>query len=123
MSSSTPVMDQWHRLKRSNPDFVLFFRMGDFYEFFYEDAERMSRILDLKLTSRGHDGQTPIPLAGIPYKALNEYLIRLIQKKIPVAVAEQVERSGKSATKFFRREIARLITPGTITDPDLLVAK
>ncbi|MFW9929613.1 MAG: DNA mismatch repair protein MutS, partial [Candidatus Thorarchaeota archaeon] len=124
-SNFTPVMQQWIFLKKKYPDYVLFFRMGDFYEFFFEDAEKMSKELDLKLTSRGVDhNNKKIPLAGIPFKALNEYLIKLIEKGIPVAIAEQTPDTRKVGGKeFFGREITQIITPGTITDPELLYNK
>ena len=95
-SKTTPVMQQWIHLKRQYPSYILFFRMGDFYEFFYDDAKIMSKELDLKLTTRGVDDKNkPIPLAGIPYKAVEDYLKIAIQKKIPIAVAEQINELQK----------------------------
>lgn len=121
-SKITPVMQQWHYLKKQFPECVLFFRMGDFYELFFEDAQQSAPILDLKLTSRGTDeNNKPIPLAGIPVKALNEYLEKLIEKNIPVAVAEQSSEPVKIKGKeFFPRDITHVITPGTVLDPSLV---
>ncbi len=121
-SKITPVMQQWHYLKDQYPECVLFFRMGDFYELFFDDAKNMAPILDLKLTSRGTDEhEQPIPLAGIPVKALNEYLQKLIEKNISVAVAEQSDKSVKEKGKeFYPRGITHVITPGTILDPSLV---
>ncbi|OLS23735.1 MAG: DNA mismatch repair protein MutS [Candidatus Heimdallarchaeota archaeon LC_3] len=121
-SKITPVMQQWYHIKEQHPDYILFFRMGDFYEFFYDDAVKMSEELDLKLTTRGTDeNNNPIPLAGIPVKALNDNLTKVINKKIPVTVAEQTEELMKFGSKeFFGREVSQIITPGTVLDPDLL---
>ena len=124
-STVSPVMQQWFHLKKQYPECALLFRVGDFYEFFFNDAERMSQELDLKLTSRGYDDQSgPVPLAGIPVKALNEYLIKIIEKSIPVAIAEQSDKPEKVGNKeFFLREITQIITPGTIQDLSLLPSK
>ncbi len=121
-SKITPVMQQWFFLKKQFPECILFFRMGDFYELFYQDAKKIAPILDLKLTSRGTDeDDNPIPLAGIPVKALNEYLEKLIEKNIPVAVAEQSKDPVKIKGKeFFPRDITHVVTPGTVLDPSLV---
>jgi DNA mismatch repair protein MutS len=121
-SRITPVMQQWHHLKKQHPDYILFFRMGDFYEFFYEDAKVMAKELDLKLTTRGTDEESkPIPLAGIPVKALDDYTKIAVEKKFPIAVAEQTSELQKFGSKeFFGREITQIITPGTVLNPDLL---
>ena len=121
-SKITPVMQQWYHIKNQYPDYILFFRMGDFYEFFFDDAVKMSGELELKLTTRGTDENgDPIPLAGIPVKALNENLTKIINKKIPVAVAEQTNELQNFGNKeFFGREVRQIITPGTVLDPDLL---
>jgi DNA mismatch repair protein MutS len=121
-SKITPVMQQWHHLKSQYPNYILFFRMGDFYEFFYNDAKEMAKELDLKLTTRGTDEKSsPIPLAGIPVKALDDYTKIAIEKKIPIAVAEQTNELQKFGSKeFFGREITQIITPGTVLNPDLL---
>ena len=121
-SKVTPVMQQWFFLKNQYPECILFFRMGDFYELFFQDAQQIAPILDLKLTSRGTDEfDNPIPLAGIPVKALNEYLEKLIEKNIPVAVAEQSSEPVKVKGKeFFPRDITHVVTPGTVLDPSLV---
>ena len=124
-SNISPVMQQWFHLKKQYPECALLFRVGDFYEFFFNDAEKMSQELDLKLTSRGYDDESgPVPLAGIPVKALNEYLVKIIEKGIPVAVAEQSEKPEKVGSKeFFIREVTQIITPGTVQDLSLLPSK
>ena len=123
-SKITPVMQQWHYYRKLFPkQFVLFFRMGDFYEFFYNDAKRMSEVLDVKLTSRGVDDKDgkPIPLAGIPVKSLNDYLRKLIEQRIPCVIIEQTETPEKHGSKeFFGRKVSQIITPGTLLDPELI---
>jgi DNA mismatch repair protein MutS len=114
----TPAMRQYKSIKDQYPDYILLFRMGDFYEMFYEDAKAASRILGLTLTSRSK-GPTAVPLAGIPYHALDGYLARLIKAGCRVAICEQVE-DPKQAKGVVRREVARLVTPGTLTDETLL---
>jgi len=114
----TPAMRQYRAFKDQYPDYILLFRMGDFYEMFYEDAKTASRVLGLALTSRSK-GPTAVPLAGIPYHALDGYLARLIQAGLRVAICEQVE-DPKLAKGLVRRDVTRLVTPGTLTDPALL---
>jgi DNA mismatch repair protein MutS len=123
----TPVMEQYIEIKTANPDCLLFYRMGDFYELFFEDAEIASRALGIVLTKRGkHQGQD-IPMCGVPIHRADEYLHRLIALGHRVAVCEQLEdpaearrRGGKSVV---RRDVVRLVTPGTITEDSLLDAK
>ncbi|MFQ6035541.1 MAG: DNA mismatch repair protein MutS [Sedimentisphaerales bacterium] len=117
----TPAMRQFHRFKRKYPDCILFFRMGDFYETFYEDAEICSRVCGLALTSRSK-GDNPIPLAGVPYHAVEGYLKKMLQAGYKVAVCEQVE-DPKTAKGLVKRDVVRIVTPGTITDDILLNAK
>ncbi|MFV2014694.1 MAG: DNA mismatch repair protein MutS, partial [Candidatus Heimdallarchaeota archaeon] len=124
-SKITPVMQQWFYLKNKYSECILFFRMGDFYELFFDDAIKVAPILDLKLTTRGIDhNKKPIPLAGIPAKSLKYYLQKIIDKNIPVAVVEQDSKpitiKGK---EFFPRDVTQVITPGTILDPDLISSK
>ncbi len=116
----TPAMKQFYDAKRQYPDCVIFFRMGDFYETFCGDAEICARELDITLTSRGRmpDGQD-IPLAGIPYHALDGYLSRMITKGYKVAICEQVE-DPKKAKGIVKREVIRVVTPGTVIDAALL---
>ncbi len=115
----TPMMQQWHRFKREYPDAILFFRAGDFYEMFYEDAEIAARELGIALTSRGKDHGKDIPLAGIPYHALEPYLAKLVRKGYKVAICEQVE-DPKKAKKVVKREVVRVVTPGTVIEDTLL---
>ena len=122
----TPAMKQFHHFKQKYPDAVLFFRMGDFYETFHEDARTVSRVLGLVLTSRGKSAGNPIPLAGLPYHAVDSYLKKMLQAGYKVAVCEQVEdpaeakkRGSKSVVK---RDVVRLVTPGTITEDNRLEA-
>ena len=114
-------MRQFHHFKEKYPDAILFFRMGDFYETFYEDAQTCSRVLGLALTSR-NKGPNPIPLAGVPYHAVDGYLKKMLQAGYKVAVCEQVE-DPKLAKGVVKRDVVRVVTPGTLTDEMLLDAK
>ncbi len=114
----TPAMKQFHHFKEKHPDAILFFRMGDFYETFYEDAKTCSRVLGLALTSRSK-GENPIPLAGLPYHAVDGYLKKMLQAGYKVAVCEQVE-DPKKAKGVVKRDVVRIVTPGTLTDDMLL---
>ena len=115
----TPVMTQYLRLKAEHPDTLLLFRMGDFYEVFFDDARQANRLLDITLTARGHSGGEPIPMAGVPVQALDNYLGKLIRQGVSVAIAEQV---GDVATAKgpVERKVVRVVTPGTVTDSELL---
>lgn len=117
----TPAMKQFYRFKKLHPDCILFFRMGDFYETFYEDAKTCSKVLGLTLTSRSK-GENPVPLAGVPYHAVDGYLKKMISAGYKVAVCEQVE-DPKMAKGLVKRDIVRIVTPGTLTDDILLNAK
>ncbi len=117
----TPAMKQFHHFKEKYPDAVLFFRMGDFYETFYEDARICSRVLGLALTSRSK-GPNPVPLAGVPYHAVDTYLKKMLQAGYKVAVCEQVE-DPKLAKGVVKRDVVRIVTPGTLTDEMLLDAR
>jgi DNA mismatch repair protein MutS len=117
----TPAMKQFARFKQKYPDCILFFRMGDFYETFYEDAKVCSRVCGLVLTSRSK-GDNPVPLAGVPYHAVEGYLKKMLQAGYKVAVCEQVE-DPKLAKGLVKRDIIRIVTPGTLTDDILLDAK
>lgn len=115
---ATPVRQQYLKLKRDHPDCILLFRLGDFYETFDEDAEIVASDLDIVLTSRPVGGGVRVPLAGIPYHALDNYLGRLVEKGRRVAIAEQV---GEMPAKgIFPREVVRIVTPGTLIEPSLL---
>ena len=118
----TPAMKQFHRFKQKYPDAVLFFRMGDFYETFYDDAQTCSRVLGLALTSRNKNSDSPIPLAGLPYHAVDGYLKKMLQAGYKVAICEQVE-DPKQAKGVVQRDVVRVVTPGTLTDDILLAAR
>ena len=115
----TPMMQQYMRIKSEHPDMLLFYRMGDFYELFFDDARKASELLDITLTKRGSAGGNAIPMAGIPYHAAENYLGRLVRKGLSIAICEQV---GDPATSKgpVERKVARVITPGTVTDDALL---
>ena len=114
----TPIRQQYLDIKRQYPNAILFFRLGDFYETFDEDAEITSRELDIVLTSRNVAKGSRVPMAGIPYHAVENYLARLIEKGYHVAICEQV---GEQPTKgLFPRKVVRVVTPGTIVEPGLL---
>ncbi len=115
----TPLMAQYREIKARHPDAILFFRMGDFYEMFYDDAEVAARVLGLTLTSRNNGGAAEVPLAGIPVKAANEYLRRFVSQGFRVAICEQVE-DPKLAKGIVRREVIETITPGAAFSDDLL---
>jgi len=114
----TPIRKQYLEIKRQHPDSILFFRLGDFYETFDEDAEITARELDIVLTSRPVGGGTRVPLAGIPYHAVENYLARLIEKGYHVAICEQIGETPQKG--LFPREVVRVVTPGTVFEPGLL---
>ena len=120
--SLTPAMRQHAEQKAQVPDAILFFRMGDFYEMFYEDAKTAARVLGLTLTSRSKAGDEPIPLAGVPYHAVEGYLAKLVRAGFKVAISEQVE-DPKQARGVVKRAIVRIVTPGTLTDQALLAER
>ncbi|HFG1887193.1 TPA: DNA mismatch repair protein MutS [Vibrio cholerae] len=119
LSHHTPMMQQYLRLKAENPDILLFYRMGDFYELFYDDAKRASELLDISLTKRGASAGEPIPMAGVPFHAVEGYLAKLVQMGESVAICEQI---GDPATSKgpVERKVVRIVTPGTVTDEALL---
>lgn len=122
MSKETPMIRQYREIKAQNQDKILLFRVGDFYEMFYEDAKLGARVLEITLTSRETGKGHFVPLAGFPYHALDTYLAKLIQKGYKVAICEQTE-DPKKAKGLVRREIVRIITPGTVTEAALLDEK
>ncbi len=117
----TPMMRQYWQLKQQHPDYLLFYRMGDFYELFYEDAKRAAEMLDLTLTKRGASAGEPIPMAGVPFHAVDGYLARLVKLGESVAICEQI---GDPATSKgpVERKVVRIVTPGTLYDENLLDA-
>ncbi|WP_194755790.1 DNA mismatch repair protein MutS [Aliidiomarina indica] len=118
-SAHTPMMQQYLAIKAEHPDILLFYRMGDFYELFYDDAERAADLMDISLTQRGQSGGRPIPMAGVPYHAVDTYLAKLVKLGESVAICEQI---GDPATSKgpVERKVVRIITPGTLTDEALL---
>jgi DNA mismatch repair protein MutS len=119
LSQHTPMMQQYLRIKAQHPDILLFYRMGDFYELFYDDARRAAALLDITLTARGSSAGQPIPMAGVPFHAVDSYLARLVRKGESVAICEQRGEPG-AARGPLEREVVRIVTPGTVTDPALL---
>ncbi|WP_284614612.1 DNA mismatch repair protein MutS [Aquabacterium humicola] len=119
IESHTPMMQQYLRIKADYPDTLVFYRMGDFYELFYDDARKGNRLLDITLTSRGQSGGEPVVMAGVPVHSVENYLARLIKLGEAVALAEQV---GDVATAKgpVERKVVRVVTPGTVTDTELL---
>jgi len=115
----TPVMQQYLRIKSEHPHMLLFYRMGDFYELFYDDAKEAARLLDITLTARGHSAGDPIPMAGVPYHAAEGYLAKLVKLGIAVAICEQIGDPAKSKGPV-ERKVMRIVTPGTVTDEALL---
>src|SRR5262245_19257443 len=115
----TPMMQQYLRIKSQYPDILLFYRMGDFYEMFYDDARRAASLLDITLTARGQSAGQPIPMAGVPFHSVEGYLVKLVRKGESVAICEQMGDPSKSKGPV-ERQVVRIITPGTITDEALL---
>lgn len=115
----TPMMQQYLRIKSAYPDMLLFYRMGDFYELFFEDAKRIATLLDLTLTHRGQSAGQPIPMAGVPHHAADNYLARLLKQGESIAICEQID--DPSTTKgLLERRVTRVLTPGTLTDDALM---
>ena len=119
LAAHTPMMQQYLRIKAQHPDKLLFYRMGDFYELFYDDAERAARLLDITLTRRGESAGEPIKMAGVPFHAVEQYLAKLVKLGESVAICEQI---GDPATSKgpVERQVTRVVTPGTLTDAALL---
>jgi len=119
LSGHTPMMQQYLRLKADHPEILLFYRMGDFYELFYDDAKRASQLLEISLTKRGASAGEPIPMAGVPYHAVENYLAKLVQLGESVAICEQIGDPALSKGPV-ERKVVRIVTPGTISDEALL---
>jgi len=122
LAKHTPMMVQYLGLKAQHPGLLLFYRMGDFYELFFEDAEKAARLLDITLTTRGQSAGKPIKMCGVPYHSLEPYLARLVKLGESVVICEQV---GDPATSKgpVERAVSRIVTPGTLTDAALLDEK
>jgi DNA mismatch repair protein MutS len=115
----TPMMQQYLRIKSQHPDILLFYRMGDFYELFFDDARKAASLLDITLTARGQSAGQPIPMAGVPFHSVEGYLAKLVRKGESVAICEQIGDPAKSKGPV-DRQVVRVITPGTVTDEALL---
>lgn len=122
MSDPTPMMKQYYDIKEKYPGSIVFFRMGDFYEMFEKDAKIASKELDIVLTTRDKGKEDPMPMAGVPYHSVDSYLQRMIKKGYTVAIAEQVE-DPKEAKGIVKREVVRVVTPGTVIDEGLIEGK
>ncbi len=123
LETHTPVMQQYLRLKAQYPDVLLFYRMGDFYELFYDDAKRAARLLDITLTARGQSAGQPIPMAGVPFHSVESYLAKLVRRGESVAICEQIGDAApikNSAKGPLERQVVRVVTPGTVTDEAFL---
>lgn len=112
-------MRQYLAIKADYPSMLLFYRMGDFYELFYEDAQKAAGVLDITLTARGKSAGEPIPMAGVPFHSVDQYLRKLVDANMPVAICEQI---GDPATSKgpVDRKVVRVVTPGTLTEENLL---
>src|SRR5215469_12668879 len=115
---STPLMRQYAAIKKQHPNALLFFRLGDFYELFFEDAVIASRELQITLTSRNKEKDVAVPMCGVPYHAADGYIAKLLRKGFRVAICDQME-DPKVAKKIVRREVTRVLTPGTSADASL----
>src|SRR6201986_2889090 len=126
-SDATPLMAQYLEIKAGHAEYLLFYRMGDFYELFFDDAARASEALDIALTKRGKHQGDDIPMCGVPVHAAEAYLEKLIRKGFRVAVCEQIEDPAEAkkrgAKSVVRRDVVRLVTPGTLTEDSLLDAR
>ena len=122
MTDFTPVMQQYLEIKKEYDNAILFFRMGDFYEMFFEDAKIAARELGLTLTTRDRNKKDPVPMAGVPYHAVNGYLTKLLRAGYRVAVCEQTSLPGQSKGPV-RREVVQMVTPGTVMGEEALDAR
>ncbi|HUP93762.1 MAG TPA: DNA mismatch repair protein MutS [Burkholderiales bacterium] len=122
ITAHTPMMQQYLQIKAQHPDMLVFYRMGDFYELFYDDAERAARLLDITLTTRGASAGEPIKMAGVPYHAVEQYLAKLVKLGESVVICEQIGDPLTSKGPL-ERKVARIVTPGTLTDSALLEEK
>src|SRR5436305_7119802 len=119
--ASTPLMRQYNGIKQQVPNTLLMFRLGDFYELFFEDAVTAARELEITLTARNKEKGAAIPMCGVPFHAAEGYISRLIQKGYRVAICDQMEAAG-AGKKLVKREVTRIVTPGTATDAQPLRA-
>ena len=126
-AAMTPMMAQYFQIKNAHKDYLLFYRMGDFYELFFDDAVVASKALDIALTKRGKHENADIPMCGVPFHAYESYLAKLIRQGYKVAICEQVEdpkeAKKRGAKSVVKREVIRLVTAGTLTEDHLLDSK
>src|SRR6266478_8311942 len=122
MDTLTPMLRQYRSIKAQHPDAILLFRLGDFYEMFYDDALVASKALSLTLTSRGRGTRNEAPMCGVPYHAADAYIARLIREGFRVAICDQVE-DARNAKGIVRRAVTRVLSPGTVTDEQQLQAR
>ena len=115
----TPMMQQYLRIKADYPSTLLFYRMGDFYELFFEDAQKAARLLNITLTARGQSAGKPIPMAGVPFHSAESYIGKLIRQGLSIAVCEQVGEVTAGAGPV-ERKVVRILTPGTVSDAAFL---
>ncbi|HXM75285.1 MAG TPA: DNA mismatch repair protein MutS, partial [Thermoanaerobaculia bacterium] len=118
---ATPMLRQYFEMKSRAPDAILFYRMGDFYEMFFEDAKAAAPILGIALTARNRDSDIEAPMCGVPYQSADHHIAKLIASGRKVAVCDQIE-DARAAKGLVRRDITRIVTPGTVLDPESLVA-
>ncbi len=123
MQNATPMLRQYLEIKKQYPGTLLFFRLGDFYELFHDDAVIGAREMEITLTARHKDSANPVPMCGVPHHAAANYISRLVKKGYRIAVCEQTEEAGQSGGKLVSREVVRVITPGTAIDPQLVESK
>ena len=116
----TPMMKQYFEVKQQYPDTLVFFRLGDFYELFYDDAKIVSNLLDLTLTRRGNQGGEPVPMAGIPFHAADSYIARLLKMGRSIVICEQMVDKQTAGRSMIPRKVSRIITPGTVTDEGMV---
>lgn len=123
MSDYTPMIQQYLRIKANYPDMLLFYRMGDFYELFFDDAKSAAKLLDITLTARGRESSHPVPMAGVPYHAAENYIGKLIKQGLSVAICEQIGDPANANGQPIERQVTRILTPGTVSDAAFLDEK
>ena len=119
IATHTPMMQQYLRIKANYPDTFLFYRMGDFYELFFDDAEKIARLLNITLTARGQSSGKPIPMAGVPFHAAESYIAKVLRHGFSIAICEQIG-DPKTSIGPVERQVVRLLTPGTVSDAAFL---
>src|SRR5918998_1759713 len=122
MAADTPMMRQYRQLKQRYPDAILLFRMGDFYEMFFDDARLAAPILEIALTARDKSQPTPLPMCGVPYHAVDTYIDRLLKRGLKVAICEQLE-DPRAAQGLVKRDVVRVVTPGAVIHQTALIGK